>query len=273
MNNLQVKKYRQYGIALMLLLPLISAVYAQETTEREWKLIWEDQFESEGQPDVDKWSFAGRRSSDWACYCTDSEETAFVKEGKLFLRSGQNTQAGDSVKYQTGCLHTKDHFSFLYGKVEVRAKLSQGKGSWPAIWMMPRDARYGGWPASGEIDIMEHLNYDSIFYQTIHSTYVDQMDRKDNPPYFHMAEFLVNEFNTFGLEWHPDRLDFFLNGRKTFSYPKVEAEGKAQWPFDQPFYLILNQALGGNWVGEIHDEDLPVEMQVDWVKVYQKNSK
>lgn len=266
-------KFKHLGSGLMLLLLLVFRVQAQQADLTDWKLIWEDQFEKEGQPDREKWSFAGRSSPDWACYCTDSKETAFIRDGRLILRSGLNTQAGDTIKYQTGCLHTKKHFSFQYGKVEVKAMLSKGKGSWPAIWMMPKDAVYGGWPASGEIDIMEHLNYDSIFYQTIHSTYVDQKDKKDNPPYYHTDKFLIDDFNIFGLEWYPDRLDFFLNGKKTFTYPRVESEGKDQWPFDQSFYLILNQALGGNWVGEIHDEDLPVEMQVDWVKVYQNESR
>src|SRR5690606_27430864 len=137
-----------------------------------WTLVWEDNFEEDGAPDPSKWSFAGRGKPDWNCYCTDSPETFFVKDGLLYLEAGLNTDPSDSVKYQTGCIQTKDKFSFKYGKLEVRAKLSKGKGSWPAIWMMPQDSKYGGWPDSGEIDVMEHLNFDPFVYQTLHSHHI-----------------------------------------------------------------------------------------------------
>ena len=109
----------------------------------------------------------------------------------------------DSVKYQTGCIESKGKFSFKYGKVEVRAKLSKGKGSWPAIWLMPEKSIYGGWPNSGEIDIMEHLNADTIVYQTIHSNYVDVQQKKKDPLYAITAPFHVDQYNVYGLEWFP----------------------------------------------------------------------
>lgn len=98
---------------------------------------------------------------------------------------------------------------------------------------------------------------------------MDIQKQKDNPKYYTTTPFKTGEFNVFGLEWYPDRLDFTINGKQTFSYPRVEGKGSAQWPFDQEFYMILNQALGGNWVGSITDSDLPVQMVVDWVRVYQ----
>lgn len=176
----------------------------------------------------------------------------------------------ETVKYNTGCIRTTDKFSFKYGKIEVRAKLDKGKGSWPAIWMMPQDPKYGGWPNSGEIDIMEQLNYDSIAYQTVHSNYIDVLGKKEDPKYFKTVPYRVNEYNIYGVEWYADRLEFFLNGKKTFTYPKIENADSSQWPFDQEFFIILDQALGGSWVGNIEDEDLPVEMLIDWVRVYQK---
>ncbi len=247
----------------------VSLVAFPQQAADEWKLIWEDNFEVDGVPDTTKWSFAGRGKPDWNCYCTDSPETYFVKDGFLHLKASQNTHPSDSVKYQTGCIQTKDKFSFRYGKLEVRAKLSKGKGSWPAIWMMPQESIYGGWPDSGEIDVMEHLNFDPFVYQTLHSHHIDKLGEKDNPPYYITQKFEVDEFNVYGLEWYEDRLDFFVNGEKSFSYPKLEEADDKQWPFDQEFYIILNQALGGAWVGEIHDQDLPVQMRVDWVRVYQ----
>ncbi|UOG77367.1 glycoside hydrolase family 16 protein (plasmid) [Hymenobacter tibetensis] len=241
-----------------------------QTSSVNWKLVWADEFNKNGKPDPEKWGFASRSSPDWACYCTDTLATTFVQNGELYLRGIINRDATDSVKYKTGCIQTKGKFAFKYGKVEVRAKLGKGKGSWPAIWLMPQQNKYGFWPHSGEIDIMEQLNSDSIFYQTLHSNYIDQLKQKTNPVYFNTSPYQVGEYNVYGLEWYPDRLDFFVNGRKTFTYPKVVGTDPTQWPYDQDFYIILNQALGGKWVGEIHDQDVPVQMAVDWVRVYQQ---
>ncbi|MGV3504928.1 MAG: glycoside hydrolase family 16 protein [Adhaeribacter sp.] len=235
-----------------------------------WQLRWEDDFRQEGSPDPAKWTFAGRKSPDWACYCADTLATTYVKNGILYLKGIKNQDPTDTAAYKTGCIQTKNKFSFQYGRVEVRARLSEGKGSWPAIWLMPQESRYGGWPDSGEIDLMEHLNRDTVIYQTLHSHYIDKQQQKTRPVYFATPSFKAGEFNIFGLEWYPDRLDFFVNGRKTFSYPKIQGADSRQWPFDQPFYLILNQALGGSWVGSIHDRDLPLQMEVDWVRVYQQ---
>lgn len=240
---------------------------ANQPVER-WKLIWADEFNYKGAPDARKWSFAGRNRADWACYCADSKETAYVKDGSLYVSAILSKDTSDSSKYQTGCIQSKGKFSFIYGKVEVRAKLAKGKGSWPAIWMMPEKGVYGRWPHSGEIDIMEQLNSDTIVYQTLHSNYVDVQNKKEYPKYFITAPYQVDQYNVYGLEWFPDRLDFFINGKKTFTYPKLQEGESKQWPFDQKFYIILNQALGGNWVGSISDQNLPVQMMVDWVRVY-----
>ncbi|MHA7109132.1 glycoside hydrolase family 16 protein [Sunxiuqinia elliptica] len=250
---------------------LLCSCSKSEADNKDWQMIWNDEFETDGAPDATKWTFSGRRSPDWACYCTDQLENAEVFNGVLLLRGTVNENPGDTARFQTGCIQTKGKFDFKYGKLEVRAKLSKGQGSWPAIWMMPAEGVYGGWPKSGEIDVMEHLNFDPYFYQTIHSSHVDELKQKDNPIYFAKASFKEGEFNVFGLEWYPDRLDFLINGKKTFTYPKVEGQDAVQWPFDQNFYIILNQALGGNWPGPVNAEDLPVEMQVDWVRVYQRN--
>ena len=235
-----------------------------------WELQWEDAFAQQGAPDAGKWSFAGRKSPDWACYCADTAATTYVKNGKLHLKGIVNRDPADTARYKTGCIQTRDKFVFKYGKIEVRARLGKGKGSWPAIWLMPQESKYGGWPDSGEIDIMEHLNRDTIVYQTLHSHHIDKQQQKKNPVYFATVPFKEGKYNVFGLEWYPDRLDFFINGQKTFTYPKLVHADSRQWPFDQEYYIILNQALGGSWVGAVEDNDLPVQMTVDWVRVYRK---
>lgn len=251
---------------------LFSCKKPETTSANEWKLIWSDEFSTDGKPDNTKWSFAGRNKSDWCAYCNDDLSTTEVKDGKLYLRGIINPNASDGEKYLTGCIQSKGKFFFKYGKMEVCAKLSKGKGSWPAIWLMPEKSVYGGWPKSGEIDVMEQLNFETFFYQTIHSDYIDNLKQKENPKYYTTVPYEVDQFNIFGLEWYPDRIDLFFNGKKTFTYPKIDNNGSSQWPFDQEFYIILNQALGGNWPGPVNPDDLPVEMEVDWVKVYQQTS-
>ncbi len=137
------------------------------------------------------------------------------------------------------------------------------------MWMLAEQNKYGAYPRNGEIDIMEHLNFDDIIYQTTHSYYTLELKKNKEPPHYGTAKIDISKFNTFGLEWYPDRLVFTLNGEETFVYPKVEGVDPSQWPYDQPFYLLIDQQLGGGWVGKVNPNDLPVQMIVDWVKIYQ----
>lgn len=232
---------------------------------RVWKLVWEDNFDTDGPISDSRWTLVSKGSSDWNKYMTPSNDLAFVQSGNLILK-GRKTTTG----YEAGGVNSSGKFSFKYGKVEVRAKLSAGQGTWPAIWLMPQQSVYGGWPKSGEIDIMEHLNNDTKIYQVVHTHYVDNLGNKTDPPYVATPAFNVGAYNTFGMEWFPDRIDFTLNGAVTFTYPKKTGipQDQLQWPFDQSFYLILNQALGGAWVGSINDLILPVQTEIDYVKVY-----
>lgn len=257
---------------LLLLIAVNTSAQTTKTTAKEpgWKLVWHDEFSTNGKPDSSKWSFTGRGSSPWNCYCADGPSTATVKNGKLYLSGIVSKGPSDTAHYQTGCIETKHKFFFKYGKLEVRAKLPKAQGSWPAIWLMPEKSIYGGWPKSGEIDVMEHLNDDSIFYQTVHSGYTYIEKHTENPSHSGIASFNPGQFNVFGMEWYPDRMDFFINGEKTFSYPKLKNGPSNQWPFNQAFYIILDQALGG-WPGRVDKDDLPAVMEVDWVRVYEQD--
>lgn len=245
-----------------------------DSANPHWKMIWQDEFSTEGRPDESKWEFAGRGTPAWQCYCFDDTTTAFVKDGKLYLKGIVSKEGSDTAQYQTGCIDTRGKFSFLYGKLEVRAKFTHGQGSWPAIWLMPEESVYGGWPKSGEIDVMEHLNSDSTIYQTMHSYYIEELKHLKDPAYVATAPFNEGQFNTYGMEWYPDRIDFFINGRKTFSYPKIANDSTGtQWPFDKPFYIILDQALGGEqlWLGAVDENALPAKLVLDWIRVYQQS--
>lgn len=237
--------------------------------KKDWKLIWEENFDSP-ELDTTKWTRIPPNGADWGKHMTNDPKCYNIMDGKLFLKGIVNPDTfSDPRPYLTGGVYTKGKFAFQYGKIEIHAKLECAQGAWPAMWMLSEHKKYGAYPRNGEIDIMEHLNFDNIIYQTTHSYYTLELKQKDNPPHHGTVKLDIDKFNTFGLEWFPDKLVFTLNGKETFRYPKVEGVDPSQWPYDQSFYVLIDQQLGGGWVGEIKADDLPVQMIVDWVKVYQ----
>jgi beta-glucanase (GH16 family) len=235
----------------------------------KWKLVFSDKFNSKGAFDERKWVYSSRGNPAWARYLTASPEYVYQKGGKLLLKMDKANISGDSTPYHSAGIQSSGKFSFLYGKVEVRAKFTKGKGSWPAIWMMPEGSGvYGGWPNSGEIDIMEHVNNESKIHQTIHNRAVT--NAKGASTATHQSAYNVDDFNTYGIIWNADAIEFYVNGLLQYTYAKPQGATFKEWPFDKPFYLILNQAGGAGWPGALAERDLPFEMQVDWVKVYQQ---
>ncbi len=237
--------------------------------ENDWKLVWEDNFDT---PELDfhKWTKIMPNNADWGNFMTADPRCYEFVDGTIQLKGIVNwNRTVDSRPFLTGGIYTKGKFAFQYGKIEFRAKLENARGAWPAIWMLAEKEKYGKYPHNGEIDIMEHLNFDTIVYQTTHSHYTLGLGHKDNPPHSDTAPIDTAGFNVYGLSWYPDSLVFSVNGEDTFTYPRVEGVDRSQWPYDQPFYILIDQQLGGTWVGEIAPEDLPVNMIIDWVRVYQ----
>ena len=235
---------------------------------KEWKLVWEDDFNSP-KLDTTKWTKIPKGGADWNRHMSDDPACYDIRDGMLYLTGIVNPDTlKDPRPFLTGGIYTKNKFSFQYGKVEIHVKLESAKGAWPAIWMLAQTNKYGEYPRNGEIDIMEHLNFDDIIYQTVHSYYTLNLNKGNETPHYVTAKTDTSRFNTIGLEWYPGKLVFTLNGKATFTYPKVKGVDPSQWPFDQPFYLLIDQQLGGSWVGETDPGDLPVSMIVDWVKVY-----
>ncbi len=248
-----------------------SHVYLQKEgkEKKDWKLIWQDHF-SESKLDTTKWSLIPPNKSDWGKHLTTSKQCYTISDGKLFLKGIVNPDTlKDSRPFLTGGIYSKGKFAFQYGKIEIRAKLASAQGAWPAIWMLAEQHKYGAYPRNGEIDIMEHLNYDDIIYQTTHSYYTLELKQKMNPPHYGTKKVNVGKYNTYGLEWYPDKLVFTLNDKTTFIYPRINGVDSSQWPYDQPFYILIDQQLGGSWVGKVNAEELPVQMIIDFVKVYQ----
>ena len=237
--------------------------------QKTWKLVWEDDFNGLTL-DSNKWSRVPVGSSDWNRHMSTVDECFEMKDGKIHLLGINNPDKNkDQRPFITGGIWSKHKFAFRYGRVEIRAKLGSAQGAWPAMWMLSEFDKYGKWPKSGEIDIMEHLNFDKIIYQTTHSDYTVNKGQKTNPPHGGTANFNPDEFHVFAVSWYPDKLVFQLDGKTTFTYPKMKDADSSQWPYDQPFFLIIDQQLGGKWVGEVNQKQLPVKMEVDWVRVYQ----
>jgi len=230
-------------------------------------LVWEENFDQTDGFDTTFWSKIPRGTSDWNNYMSYNDACYDMKDGNLILRGIVNPDTiNDKVPYITGGVFTQDKITFRNGRLEVNAKLGEATGAWPAIWMLPQDK---GWPGGGEIDIMEHLNFDNIAYQTVHSHYTFNLKINEPKPGY-TNKIKRNEYNVYAVEMYPDSLVFFINDSKTFTYPRIETEKEGQFPFDYPFYLLIDMQVEGSWVGKANPEHLPVEMYVDWVRFYQK---
>ncbi len=243
----------------------------KETTKEKWQLIWNDEFDYEGLPDENKWDYdaggAGWGNAEQQFYTAYDTNTVRVANGVLIIEAHKKWHLG--MPYKSGRVVTRGKGDFLYGKIEISAKLPKGRGLWPAIWMLPTEQKYGGWPSSGEIDIMEMVGHEQDY---IHfSVHTGAFNHKNNThkTYRTYLPGASDKFNVYAIEWYPDRIDFFLNGEKQFTFKKM-GDDPQKWPFDQKFYLIMNIAVGGTWGGAkgVDNSIFPQRMEVDYVRVY-----
>lgn len=235
-----------------------------------WHLLWTDNFDGTAL-DASHWKRiepANPPSSgpDWRKYIS-TDNACFKFTGSALSLLGINTPAdvNDSRPYICGGITTQGLFNLEPPfRVEIRAKLTDAQGAWPAIWMMPVDAT-GGWPACGEIDIIEHLNHDSFVYQTVHSAYTQTGGEPANST---TAAIKTGDYNTYGIAVTEDAVAWFVNGKETFRYRRVPSAGASQYPFYKDWYLKIDMQLGGSWVGLVNQQQLPVSMDIDYVKYY-----
>jgi len=193
-------------------------------------------------------------------------------EEHLFFQNGLVLRATleDGV-YKSARINTKDKFFFQYGRVEITANVPSGKGTWPALWMISQESKYGHWPKSGEIDIMEHTgkNKDHVFLCLHTESY--NHTRKDQ--YYFETKFpgLTNQFHTYAIEWDEDNIIYFIDNQKIVRYNKYDKEDTSYkgWPFNQKFFLIMNLAIGGKFGGEVDNSIFPVDFIIKDIKVYQ----
>ena len=241
------------------------------TKTEKWILDWEDNFDGVSI-DTTTWSKIPRWHPEWARKMSDNPLCYDMRNGQLILRGIVNPELDkDSSTYITGGVYTKHKRAFYQGRLEIKAKLESAKGAWPAIWLKPFEEEKYPWPSGGEIDIMEHLNYDSIAYQTVHSIYTQHLNMREYPKQSATGVINRDDYNVYAVEMYPDSVVFFINDKHTNTYPRIETDKEGQFPFDKPYYLLIDMQLGGGWVGGIDPNDLPVEMQIDWVRYYKLN--
>jgi beta-glucanase (GH16 family) len=256
------------GLALSCLLACDAASSPQATATAE-TLAWEDQFDGRGLPDTSRWDYEVGliRNNERQYYTRGRPGNARVEDGMLVIES--HKEAYEGADYTSASLTSRA--SWTYGRIEVRAKLPKGRGTWPAIWMLGTNIREVGWPMCGEIDIMEHVGFDpGRIHANIHTRAYNHVQRTNKG-----NSLLVSQpdeaFHVYEAVWTPARIDVLVDGHRYFTFAK-ETGGDAVWPFDKPQYLVLNLAIGGSWGGQqgVDDSAFPTRFLIDYVRVYRR---
>lgn len=254
-----------------------SAGKAVNSDSSGYHLVWSDEFNYQGLPDSTKWTYdvggSGWGNQEEEYYTSKRPENARVENGDLIIEARRDNWEGH--EYTSARLVTRGKAMWKYGKILVRAKLPMGRGTWPAIWLLPDKWGYGngGWPDNGDIDIMEMLGYKpGYIFASIHTkdyNWVNGSEKSDTVKIRHPDAL----FHVYGLEWTPDDIRISVDGHYYFNYKKTSDQWQ-KWPFNKKFYLILNIAIGGIWGGRkgIDNSAFPQKMIVDYVRVYQKKN-
>jgi beta-glucanase (GH16 family) len=242
---------------------VIFSVQAQKSKT----LVWEENFNGT-ELNMENWSFELGDGCPDICGWGNNERQIYRKD-YLKLEDGMLVITADKVgdHYYSSKINTKDKFEFQYGIAEIRAKVPGGQGIWPAIWMLGGNISEVGWPASGEIDIMEFVGKqpDSI-HTTLHTpeshgdTFNTKVTRVEN---------VTEDFHVYKIDWSKDAIKFFIDNQLVYNFsPKVKNE--ETYPFRHPFYFLLNMAVGGNFGGpEVDDSIFPKKFYIDYIKVYE----
>jgi len=234
-------------------------------------LVWEDQFNIDGKPNPSIWNIEtgghgfGNNEDQ---YYTANAKNIFVKDGLLNVVAYKEDY--ENRHYTSAKLTTQDKKIISYGKIEVMAKLPEGKGTWPAIWLLGQNMKQVGWPMCGEIDMVEHVGKNpNHFHFSLHAK--DYNFHKNNQPTFvYQEDHMIEDFHEYSMVWDEKAISFFIDKKPMVRFEKGLKKTKAEWPYDDPFYLILNLAIGGWWGGEIDDKIFPVSMLIKYVKIYER---
>jgi beta-glucanase (GH16 family) len=271
------------------LLVLLTALTADAA---EWRLVWSDEFNKPGLPDGAKWDYeiGFIRNNEKQFYTRARKENVRVENGTLVIeakrekniapgsdpavssaRDGSASGVPADADYTSASLTTRGKAAWTYGRIEVRAKLPSGRGTWPAIWTLGTNFDKAGWPACGEIDIMEFVGFEpGVVHANIHTKkyyHVMNTGKGDKLTILDASQ----TFHVYAVEWDAQAIDFFVDTRKYFTY-RNEGTGPDTWPYDNDQFLILNLAIGGDWGGQkgIDDAIFPQHFEIDYVRVYQQ---
>ena len=253
------------------------------TASSDWEILWSDEFDGD-ELDLMKWNKLSWRpgwvNNELQAY-TERDTNIFLENGYLILQglidpgySGIDYTGNNyNTDYTSGRINTDNKFSTTYGKFDIRAKLPKGKGSWPAIWMLGESISSIGWPDCGEIDIMEHVGYDEgMIHGSVHTEDYNHMynTQKSGSKYI---ENVTDAFHVYSLEWSPFYLRYLIDDEPFFFVYNDSNGDNGRWPFDDPHYIILNLAIGGDWGGVqgVSASDFPMRMMVDYVRVFKQS--
>ena len=236
----------------------------------QWRLAWKDEFDGGPNPDAKTWVYEeGRvRNGEAQYYTKNRRENSRIEGGNLIIEARKDNWNDNPIT--SASLTTEGQRWFKYGRIEVRAQIPTGRGTWPAIWTLGKNIREVGWPKCGEMDIMENVGFDPKgMHANVHTDAYNHTKGNGKGKRIESAD-PWTKFNVYAVEWYKDRLEFFLNDTRFLVY-RNEGKGETSWPFDQPHYLILNVAIGGAWGGAqgIDDAILPCQMKVDYVRYYE----
>lgn len=238
-------------------------------TSNSRKLIWSDEFENAGQPDSTYWNYQLGDGCPNLCGWGNNEEQFYSKDvanvriadGKLILEAFKSDSVWTSAR-----ITTNDKMNFTYGRIEFRAKLPTGVGTWPAFWMLGEEVDTKEWPACGEIDVMEHVGRKpGVVQSALHSksSFGDTVNKGET-----QVLTIDSEFHVYGANWLKDKIEFFVDDEIYYTY-QPETLNEETWPFQNPFYIIINIAMGGGLGGPIDPALTRARMEVDYVRVYE----
>lgn len=245
-----------------------------ELVDKGWTFentaAWSDEFDYTGLPATNKWDYdlggSGWGNNEKQLY-TNAISNVSVGDGKLTITAKKENMNG--MAYTSTRLVTRNKLDVLYGRFEIKAKLPTGRGTWPAIWMLPTDRAYGDWPKSGEIDIMEHVGYDqnNVHFTTHTEAYYFKINTQKSST--RLIPDASTAFHLYRVDWTPYAIRGYFDNVLVFEFVN-EGKGYKVWPFDKRFHLLINLAVGGDWGGAqgIDDTIFPQKFEIDYVKYF-----
>jgi len=265
------------------LLALLGSTLALLAQDARWELVWADEFDYTGLPDATKWGYEVGfvRNQERQYYTKARKKNARVENGHLVIEAHKEAfanprykkgskrwhEARKNAEYTAASLITLNRASWRYGRIEVRAKLPKAKGSWPAIWMLGTNHTKIGYPFCGEIDIMEFVGHrPDVVLGTMH--FPDAKGKHKSSGGRLKTAAPADDFHIYAIEWNEQRIDFFFDKERYFTFPLDKANVGKDNPFRKPFYLLINYAVGGTWIPDIDPSAFPSRYLIDYVRVY-----